>query len=129
MRAQAQDCALVLGSATPSLACLRQIQDKHLIKHELAQRFENVAMPTIELIEIKPKALEVGFANQALALIDETLRQQKRLWYLLIVVDMRPACGAQSVIRTEFAMAAISQWSITRQISAWLATAVRSVRA
>ena len=78
MRAQAQDCALVLGSATPSLACLRQIQDKHLIKHDLAQRFENVAMPTIELIEIKPKALEVGFANQALALIDETLRQQKR---------------------------------------------------
>lgn len=77
LRARSCGARLVLGSATPSLSCLAQINTNRLMHHRLSSRFQGVALPRVSLIDIAGQTLKVGLSPQSIDLIDETLQRQQ----------------------------------------------------
>lgn len=86
MRAKAQGCRLVLGSATPSLACLRQVQEGLLSMHRLSTRYHGAGLPRVSLVDVSAMTLEVGFSQVAIDAVSETLAVGKRV---LIFINRR----------------------------------------
>ena len=62
MRARSHGCKLVLGSATPSLACLRLISDNRLIQHRLCSRYSEVDLPRVQLVSVQEKSFRLVFS-------------------------------------------------------------------
>ena len=94
-RAQAQDAILVLGSATPSLACIRLIRDDRIMLHELKSRFNHGNSPHVNIINTKAEQLTVGFSTSALDLLDQTLQSGHRALIFLNRRGYSPALWCQ----------------------------------
>ena len=52
---------IILGSATPSLSILRQVEDKKFKKTELLERFNQSSPPKLTFVDINANNLKVGF--------------------------------------------------------------------
>ena len=83
MRAKADGCQLILGSATPSLACLRLINDARLTQHSLLSRYTDVRMPKVEIIPIHEEKCRVGFSRVALDAIQVAVDKRQRVLVFL----------------------------------------------
>lgn len=94
-RAQAQSAKLVLGSATPSLACIRLISENRITLHELQSRFNHGSPPQVNIINTKSEQLTVGFSTSALDLLDQTLQSGHRALIFLNRRGYSPALWCQ----------------------------------
>lgn len=83
MRIKGQDCRLVLGSATPSLACLKLIHEGRLQVHQLSMRYASAGLPQVALVAMRDEKCQVGFTENALSAIQETVARQKRVLVFL----------------------------------------------
>ncbi|MEM6516954.1 MAG: primosomal protein N' [Bacteroidota bacterium] len=73
----------ILGSATPSLESYNNVKQKKYGLVELTQRFNNVLMPDIELVDIKDKhkrkLMKGHFSDRLIEEIEETLKQNHQV--------------------------------------------------
>lgn len=74
IRARAKNIPTVLGSATPSLETLYNVQTKKYQHAILQQRAGNASPPGIELLDIRRQQLHEGLSDNAIAAISDTLR-------------------------------------------------------
>ena len=82
-RAQSQSVKLILGSATPSLACLKQMTDRTLVLHTLSSKYNAGPPVSVAPINTANKQLQVGFAPESLKKIEETLHNNRRVLIFL----------------------------------------------
>jgi primosomal protein N' (replication factor Y) (superfamily II helicase) len=69
MRGQLQKVPVVLGSATPSLESLRNVQLGRLTLLQLPERAGSAVPPTLTVIDLHARAVHKGFATQTLEAI------------------------------------------------------------
>lgn len=81
MRAKFTDCAVVLGSATPSLEAYHNVLLKRYRIHELTQRADGVSFPAIKVVDLrlarKTKQVVGAFAVETLIAMAETIRRNE----------------------------------------------------
>lgn len=77
MRAQAEGLTLVLGSATPSLAMLRQRDNASGGWHKLTERFGSAGMPRVHMVDMRTELSKSGLAVRLLERIREQLSANK----------------------------------------------------
>ena len=94
-RVQAQSAKLILGSATPSLACMRLIQEKRIQFHQLQRRYNQGCPPKVTMVNTKSEQLSVGFSVAALDLLDQTLQAGHRALIFLNRRGYSPALWCQ----------------------------------
>ena len=74
---------VLLGSATPSIETYFNTERKKYIKTELLQRFGEVQMPEINIIDLKEalrrKQTQGNFSNEVLEAIQQTLQNNKQV--------------------------------------------------
>lgn len=78
VRARSHNIPVLLGSATPSLETLRNVQAKKYRRLLLTQRAGNARPPVIELVDIRRQQLHEGLTDAAIAAIADTLRRGKQ---------------------------------------------------
>lgn len=109
MLAKFNNCPVVLGSATPSLESWKNVQDKKYILHELKSRIAEIAMPSVEVVDLRKTDDNSSFEKKnpdrpywlsdTLSLkISETLANQKQVALFLNRRGMAqtvlcPSCG------------------------------------
>lgn len=76
LRARNSDIPIVLGSATPSLESLNNINEQRYIAHYLKQRANKKKLPRIELINLCSQKLHEGMAETLLSKIKQHLDKQ-----------------------------------------------------
>lgn len=76
LRARNSDIPIVLGSATPSLESLNNINEQRYIAHHLKQRANKKKLPRIELINLCSQKLHEGMAETLLSKIKQHLDKQ-----------------------------------------------------
>jgi len=76
LRAKNNSIPIVLGSATPSLESLNNINEQRYIQHYLKQRANKQPLPHISLINLCNQKLHEGMAETLLAKIKQHLNQQ-----------------------------------------------------
>ncbi|VAW51702.1 Helicase PriA essential for oriC/DnaA-independent DNA replication [hydrothermal vent metagenome] len=76
LRAKNKDIPIVLGSATPSLESLNNINEQRYQVHYLKQRANKKPLPKIQLINLCSQKLHEGLAETLLAKIKQHLDQQ-----------------------------------------------------
>ena len=72
-RAQLCGCPIVLGSATPSLETLDNIERGRFHRHRLSQRAGGATLPEREVLDIRGLALEAGLSEPLMAAVQQTL--------------------------------------------------------
>lgn len=100
-RAQMLDIPIVLGSATPSLESLHNLQKPSYHLHRLDRRPNNSTPPAIQLVDCKNSPLNSGCSPQLLKAMQKHLQQQGQvLLYLnrrgFAPVVMCHECGWQA---------------------------------
>jgi primosomal protein N' (replication factor Y) len=75
MRGQLQKLPVVLGSATPSLESLRNVQLGRLTALQLPERAGSAVPPRLALIDLRAQAVHKGFAAQTLSAMRAHLEQ------------------------------------------------------
>ena len=73
IRARTKNIPVVLGSATPSLETLFNVQTKKYLHATLKERAGSASPPSIEILDIRCKELHEGLSDNAIAAISETL--------------------------------------------------------
>ncbi len=76
LRARNSDIPIVLGSATPSLETLNNINEQRYTGHYLKQRANKKKLPRIELINLCSQKLHEGMAETLLSKIKQHLDKQ-----------------------------------------------------
>ena len=76
LRAKNNNIPIVLGSATPSLESLNNVNNQRYQAHYLRQRVNKRPLPRIELINLCSQKLHEGLAETLLAKIKQQLEQQ-----------------------------------------------------
>lgn len=76
LRARNSDIPIVLGSATPSLESLNNINEQRYIAHHLKQRANKKKLPRIGLINLCSQKLHEGMAETLLSKIKQHLDKQ-----------------------------------------------------
>lgn len=82
-RASLQQCPILLGSATPSLESLYNVQQKKFQHLTLPQRATSQQVPLIELLDLKQQVLKHGLADGSLAQIRQTLQRGQQVMLFL----------------------------------------------
>ncbi len=81
MRAKFTNCAIVLGSATPSLETYHNAVLQRYRKHELTQRADGVSFPTVQLVDLrlarKTRQVVGAFAVETLIAIADRIRRNE----------------------------------------------------
>jgi primosomal protein N' (replication factor Y) len=81
MRAKFTDCAVVLGSATPSLESYHNALLQRYRTHELTQRADGVSFPTIQAVDLrlarKTKQMVGAFAVETLIAMADRIRRNE----------------------------------------------------
>ena len=98
VRAQRAACPVLLGSATPSLETLRNVQLGRYHALRLPQRAGAAAAPRLDLVDIRGVPLEAGLAPVSRRLVQETLARGEQILLFLnrrgyAPVVMCHACG------------------------------------
>jgi primosomal protein N' (replication factor Y) (superfamily II helicase) len=104
-RAQAAACPVVLGSATPSLETLHNVERERFTQIDLTERaIANAALPRVEFIDTNIERSKDGLTQSLIRAIDETVKRGEQA---LIFINRRgyapalvcaqcgwmPACG------------------------------------
>ncbi len=76
LRAKNKNIPIILGSATPSLESLNNINEQRYIEHTLKQRANQRPLPKISLVNLCNQKLHEGMAETLLAKIKQQLDQQ-----------------------------------------------------
>lgn len=97
-RAQLESLPVVLGSATPSVESIFNINHKRFTKLELPNRISTAAPPKIELVDLRNQSLQAGLSPQLLSKIKSHLAQKGQVLLFLnrrgyAPVLMCHACG------------------------------------
>ncbi|RLW69762.1 MAG: primosomal protein N' [gamma proteobacterium symbiont of Stewartia floridana] len=74
VRAQQTGCPVVLGSATPSLESLRNVQESRYRQLDLPKRAADASMPSLSLIDIRNGHLKGGLSPALLKHLQQTLQ-------------------------------------------------------
>jgi primosomal protein N' (replication factor Y) len=83
MRGQLQKLPVVLGSATPSLESLRNVQPGRLTLLRLPERAGSALPPKLSLIDLRAQAVHKGFAAQTLQAMRAHLAQGSQVLLFL----------------------------------------------
>ena len=76
IRGRRQGCPVVLGSATPSLESINNINEQRYQAHHLHQRANTRALPAVKLINLCSQRLHEGLSEPLLDKIGQHLEQQ-----------------------------------------------------
>lgn len=76
LRAKSNNIPIVLGSATPSLETLNNINEQRYQVHYLKQRANKKPLPTIKLVNLCSQKLHEGLSETLLSKIKQHLQQQ-----------------------------------------------------
>jgi primosomal protein N' (replication factor Y) len=79
VRAQQSNCPVVLGSATPSLESLRNVDEGRYQQLQLPHRAANASMPTMHLVDIRSVPLDAGLSPTLIKEMRETLSQGEQV--------------------------------------------------
>jgi len=74
-RAQLHDIPVVLGSATPSLETVHNIESGRYSRVQLLERVGSAELPEIGLLDLSREKPETGLSKLAIAAVSETLEQ------------------------------------------------------
>jgi primosomal protein N' (replication factor Y) len=75
LRARQLDVPIVLGSATPSLETLRNVETGRYERVVLSERATGASMPRLGLLDVRHQRLEAGLSEPLLTHIDEHLQR------------------------------------------------------
>lgn len=90
-RASLLKLPIVLGSATPSLESLANVQAGKFFHLELPERATGQAVPRVELIDLKQQVMQAGLASLTRARIQQTLNQGQQVLLFLNRRGFAPA--------------------------------------
>ncbi len=79
VRARHKRCPVVLGSATPSLETLNNINEQRYHVHYIHQRANRRALPTVQLVNLCSQRLHEGLSEQLISKIKQHLQQQGQI--------------------------------------------------
>lgn len=82
-RGQLEQCPVVLGTATPSLETLLNVQLKRYQHLKLPVRAGNAELPTIQILDIRHKKLDEGLSAQLIHNIQEHLKDGNQVLLFL----------------------------------------------
>jgi primosomal protein N' (replication factor Y) len=82
-RGQLEQCPVLLGSATPSLESIHNVEIKRYQHHRLQQRAGGAQLPTLEALDVRKQAMTAGFSQALLASIKDTLQRGKQVLLFL----------------------------------------------
>ncbi|MBK82466.1 MAG: primosomal protein N' [Gammaproteobacteria bacterium] len=91
LRAQWQKCSIVMGSATPSLETLYNVQHKGFLLHTMKQRASGVTMPDLKLVDLRRENCQQGIAHTVLEAMKKTLKQGQQVLVFLNRRGFAPA--------------------------------------
>ena len=74
-RAQLEQCPVLLGSATPSVESIHNVQLERYQHHQLRQRAGGSQLPALEALDIRKQVLNAGFSAPLLTDIQQTLQE------------------------------------------------------
>jgi len=86
IRARQLDCPVILGSATPSLETLNNINERRYQAHYLRQRANTRALPAVKLINLCNQTLHEGLSASLLERVDHHI---KRHGQVLLFINRR----------------------------------------
>lgn len=90
-RASLEGCPILLGSATPSLESLYNVQQQKFIHLQLPERATSQQVPKIELLDLKQQVLKNGLADGTLGQIRQTLKRGQQVMLFLNRRGFAPA--------------------------------------
>lgn len=82
-RAQVLGCPVLLGSATPSLESLANVERGRYHVHRLTQRAGSASAPSKEVVDIRGLALDAGLSGQLHAAVRDTLAREEQVLLFL----------------------------------------------
>lgn len=94
-RASLENCPILLGSATPSLESLYNVQQGRFSHLVLQQRATGQALPAFELVDLKQQQLHYGLADSSIKQIRQQLRLGKQVMLFLNRRGFAPALSCQ----------------------------------
>ncbi|MBW6508596.1 MAG: primosomal protein N' [Desulfuromonadales bacterium] len=83
VRGQQQQCPVVLGSATPSLASYYRCEQDNCTLLPLPERVHAGALPAVELVDLRSETLRGVLAESLIAAITTALEQRQQVLLLL----------------------------------------------
>ena len=83
VRGKLQGIPVLLGSATPSLESLYNVQKQRYQWLHLPERAGNASAPSLQLLDIRNKKMQQGLSEQLLAEIRQTLAKQEQVLLFL----------------------------------------------
>lgn len=83
MRAKLQNCPVVLGSATPSLESLANVEQGKYQHLRLTQRANQQALPQLRTIDMRQQTIEGGLSPQLLSAIQTALDHDEQVLLFL----------------------------------------------
>ena len=82
-RAQIHECPVLLGSATPSLESIQNVQAGRYQHHRLTRRAGSGSLPEIKALDVRQRELRAGLSDTLVEAVDETLQSgQQALLFL-----------------------------------------------
>jgi primosomal protein N' (replication factor Y) len=82
-RGQLERCPVLLGSATPSLESIHNVETGRYKHHPLQQRAGGAQIPTMEALDIRRQTLTGGLSAPLLEAVEETLQKGKQVLLFL----------------------------------------------
>jgi primosomal protein N' (replication factor Y) len=82
-RAQLEHCPVLLGSATPSLESIRNVQLGRYHHHRLRVRAGSATLPTIRSLDLRRQPLQAGLSQALIDAVEGTLRQGQQVLLFL----------------------------------------------
>ncbi len=79
IRARTLNCSIILGSATPSLETINNINEQRYQAHYLRQRANTRPLPAVKLINLCNQRLHEGLSEALLEKIEQHIRQQSQV--------------------------------------------------
>jgi primosomal protein N' (replication factor Y) len=95
-RAHAENCPIILGSATPSLESLHNAEVGKYHKLELKARPGDAVLPTIEYVDIKSRPLKGGLSQPVLDKVATHLSSGQQVMIFLNRRGFSPSYGCHS---------------------------------
>lgn len=83
MRAHQENIPILLGTATPSLESLYNVQSNRYHRLQLPERAGNAALPSFELIDVRSRPLQDGYSQPLISAISEQLAQGNQVLIFL----------------------------------------------
>jgi primosomal protein N' (replication factor Y) (superfamily II helicase) len=82
-RAHIHGCPILLGSATPSLESIHNVEAGRYRHQQLTQRAGSADMPAIEAVDVRKQVLQAGMSDTLIAAVENTLQQGQQVLLFL----------------------------------------------